>query len=337
MRASEKLKITLVEAANHALTVNTHSSYQSALKMWTTCTLETGISGSFPVKEQEVMIFTAWLLSRGVCGATINCYLSGLRTAQLAAGINPPPMRTEILKTVLTGQNNLDNYKKRTGLTRTRAPVTPTILRLLKAELKRSKLCRHDQLLLWSVCTLMFFGGFRCHELLSKASSFFDPAYTLLGEDVLMAPVVINDVEINTIQIKLKCEKTNKSAESSIVDIYASGNDLCAVKAYQKFIAVASPVPKKPAFMLQNRKPLTGRALNSYIKEFLGTHLDTEARFFSSHSFRAGLASMIGNLGFTENQIKDAGRWSSEAYTRYLKLPRTRRIHMAKELSTLNI
>ena len=55
----------------------------------------------------------------------------------------------------------------------------------------------------------------------------------------------------------------------------------------------------------------------------------------TSHSFRAGIASLMGVLGYSDDQIMAIGRWSSSAFERYLKLPRTKRAQMAKELGKL--
>ena len=47
--------------------------------------------------------------------------------------------------------------------------------------------------------------------------------------------------------------------------------------------------------------------------------LDNPRDLFSGHSFRAGLATILSVLGFSEEEIKGWGRWKSEAYIRYLK------------------
>ena len=52
----------------------------------------------------------------------------------------------------------------------------------------------------------------------------------------------------------------------------------------------------------------------------------------SSHSFRSGVASMMGSQGFSDEEIKLVGRWSSRAFTAYTKLARTQRATMVKKL-----
>ena len=45
------------------------------------------------------------------------------------------------------------------------------------------------------------------------------------------------------------------------------------------------------------------------------------------------MATLLGTLGFVDEDIMAMGRWSSEAYLRYLKLPRTRHIEMARKVA----
>ncbi len=53
---------------------------------------------------------------------------------------------------------------------------------------------------------------------------------------------------------------------------------------------------------------------------------------FCSHSFRIGVALMLGKLGYSDADIKAVGRWSSRAFEEYLRLPRTKRMQIAKEI-----
>jgi hypothetical protein len=41
---------------------------------------------------------------------------------------------------------------------------------------------------------------------------------------------------------------------------------------------------------------------------------------------------MLGKLGYSDADIKAVGRWSSRAFEEYLRLPRTKRMQIAKEI-----
>ena len=68
---------------------------------------------------------------------------------------------------------------------------------------------KERKFLIWSVATLVFCGGFRIHELLSRERLSVDPTYTLLGKDV-----VLNEKERNPhLQILLKTQKMKESGK----------------------------------------------------------------------------------------------------------------------------
>ena len=329
----ENLRETLAASANFAITKNTHSTYGTAYKMWETCISETGMSGSFPVSEQDVLCFIAWLVTRGLTGASIEAYLSGIRTAHLSRGINPPTIRSDLIKTVLAGRHNVDNLDKRTGIRRSRMPIVPSMLRVLKEELRTSELDKVNKLAIWATATVLFFGALRPGELMCENVGTFDPNFTLLRQDISCKSSMLDGMKLDTLQIFIKSDKTDKDGKGKLLDIYSSDTDLCPVKAYMRYLASSKHTdPGKPAIRLASGKPLTTKQFNLHLKSFLGKHVDTESGFVSGHSFRAGIASLAGLLGYSENQIKSIGRWSSDAYMVYLKLPRTRRQEMSQEM-----
>ena len=64
--------------------------------------------------------------------------------------------------------------------------------------------------------------------------------------------------------------------------------------------------------------------------------LQTERDKWSGHSFRAGLSTVLSVLGFSEEQIKNWGRWQSSAYLRYLKDQSQRKETRAKLMLTFD-
>ena len=330
------LKNELVVAANYALTRSTHSSYATAEKMWWKCACETQMEGSFPASDDDILIFAAWLIKRGLSGPSIEVYLSGIRTSHLIRGLKPVITRTEIVKTVIAGRTHIDQLDRRAGLRKTRLPVTVTMLKLLKEELRASSLPNVDTLALWAIASLLFFGGFRPGEILCKNIGSFDPAFTFLKEDLTEKPIKVGNKSINTLQVFLKSEKTDSSERGRIIDVYSSNSSICPVKAVRKYFFFSKHTEKDmPTFRLNSGKPITTKLFNSHIKTYLGKHVDSDKRFVSGHSFRSGVATLIGQLGYSDEQLKAVGRWSSDAYLKYLKLPRTKRLEMAQELGSL--
>jgi hypothetical protein len=72
---------------------------------------------------------------------------------------------------------------------------------------------------------------------------------------------------------------------------------------------------------------------NRILKERLTGFVDMSMGSLTTHCFRIGMASMLGQLGHDDGEIQAVGRWSSRAFEAYIKLPRTKRIAMAKRIA----
>lgn len=328
----------LQTAANYSLSKKSWSSYKTAENMLRKCQEQTGKIMKLPLEEKDVLLFIAWLMERGLQSRTISSYLSGLRMMHLSQGVYVPVLRSDLVKQILEGRLHFDAVVKRIENKPIRLPVTPTLMKLLKLEIKDSLLCKETKRLLWAVITICFAGGFRIHELLSTQEKYFDPLYTLLGEDIKVKAIKHAGEEIEILQIKLKSQKTDRVGVDCIVDVYESGGNFCPVRAFKKWEKTTTKLHNsKPAFRLESGKPLTGKKLNTQLKKLLEKHVDYKKERISSHSFRAGIATLMGQLGYTDQEIQALGRWSSRAFEAYLKLPRTKRLAMAREIGKLGL
>ena len=334
LNASEEMKNTLAAAANHAIAKKTWSTYTTAARMRLKCEEETGVIMNLPMAESQTLVLVGWWLNRGLAATTINSYLAGIRQEHITAGLGAPDLRTPLVCQIIEGKKKLDQGDKANGVKPTRLPVTPLILRTWKAELIASAYSSCDKLLLWAASSLAFAGTFRCHELLARNSNSFDPKYTLLGRDLKIKSIKVNKEVISIIQVNIKSEKTDRVGVNTVVDVYENGGALCPVKALIKWKAVSKAQDDDlPAFRWESGKPLTGGDFNKALKALLSRHFDYNKSKISGHSFRAGLPTLAGSLGYTDAEIQALGRWSSRAFNAYLKMPRTHRLEMARKMA----
>ena len=324
----------LRELTSHSLSRKTWSNYATAERMLATCCREKGIKLRLPVAEDTIIKFLLWMITvRGAKAATLHNYLAGIRQLHIAKGCPPPEIRTGLVAQILKGKANKEAASKNLGEATGRLPVTPDILLLLKARLSESDFCPKDQRMLWTVCTNLFFGAFRGCELLARSETEFDPAYTLLAEDVLIIDDSIVSGE-QTVRYRIKAPKEDKLGRITIVDVFQSRSDLCPVRAFQKWKNTNPPTaPGQSAFRWAKGTPLTGGKLTEVIRERLSGLLGGTERHYSTHSFRTGAASMLGALGYSDSDVKALGRWNSRSFERYMKLPRSKRAAVAKEFS----
>lgn len=330
----EGLKDALVTMANHSLARSTWSSYTTALRHIEACQAQTGKQINFPMSTEDVLLFTSWLLTtRKVKTSSAEVYLSALRQIHLIKGLVIPVLRPDIVKTILQGSKHQDTIRDRMENKPKRLPVTENMMKMIKLELGSQGYSLKKMRLIWAVCSISFFGGTRVHELLCRKEGSYDPCFTLLWDEIQIKEVKIGKTTEEILQIKIKSPKEDRIGREVLIDIYASHGLLCPVKAFKKWLKTKPPAEcGKPAFRDEHGIPLTGRKLNEILKKCLSGHINYEDGYVTSHSFRAGIASLMGTLGYSDSQIKAVGRWSSSAFESYLKLPRTKRAEMARKI-----
>jgi integrase len=324
---------SVAKYGNLAVTKSTWSTYRSAKAMLTKCQTGRNTDLSLPFNERKALIFIDWMArEKNLRHATISSYLAGVRQLHIINGIEPPNFRSGLVKLVLKGIENNDGIKKRQSNYTGRLPMTPSMLLVFKELISASDRNSHDKRLIWAVATLAFAGAFRIGELLAKLESTFDPNFTLLTKDVTWSTDKKGDTILH---VCLKCPKENKTASPTVVDIYQNRGPLCPVKAFMAWRKLTHRDPDLPLFRNKLGTPLTGAKMNSIIHLFLDPYTDKSVGTFGTHSFRIGLASMLGNLGCPDDDIMASGRWSSRAFELYVKLKRTKRSLMGKKISKM--
>jgi hypothetical protein len=332
---SEGTRKALTEAGNYGLSKSTWSTYGTAERLLAMCQKERKVEMGFPLTDENLLEFTGWLIEvRKVKAGTINSYLSGLRQLHILKGMEPPQLRTNLVKFLLRGKKNMDHIQERKEVSGKRLPITMNVMKLLKEETRQWQSSLTEKLLMWSICTLAFHGAFRIHEILCRAESFFDPDFSLLSEDIEVKREKEGDCK-EFLKVTLKCPKESKVGKAIVIEVFETNGTLCPVKAFKRWAARAQPERGLPVFRNESGCPVTGAKLNRWLKERLEHHVNYASGKFTAHSFRIGLATTLATQGFSSEDIKEAGRWSSNAYELYLKLPRVKRANIAKKISSL--
>ena len=285
----------------------------------------------FPMNDRMVLAFIGWLITvRKVSAATIKQYLSGLRTIHLKNGFLPGNLRPDIVNSILKGQEQEDSKSKVPRLA-----MTIPVMRLLKKLIYMSSMPQHKKRMIWTVCCLAFHGSFRIHELLSKKAELFHPTTTLLGQDIRLVKTKIDGIEEEILVVHLKMPKERSLGPGVNVELFATGTFSCPVNAWKKWRSLDKFKIRatKPVFQLANGKCLTGANLNAEIRTLLGPYIDYNKRKFLSHSFRAGMASMMALAGYKDEEIMRQGRWNSDAFKVYCKTGRANRLKEQRDLA----
>lgn len=322
----KKLKEALADNANHSVCIQAWSSYSTAGKMFNTCADQLNLPTTYPVATDTILCFVAWLADKGTAAGTISGYLSGLRKIHSTKGIDAPNLRPDVVKDILQGLRHKEYFKMKKSIKR--MPITPEILDLFALELKSSSLNTTDRLMMWAIATIAFYGCFRMGELLCSKSSTYDSLTDLCRKDIK----IVKQGSTSCLAITLKHAKSFKGA-TELIHVWGTGGRHCPVRAYKKYKAKTSHLsPRLPAFTDLDSKPMTKSRFAKIMRGLLALSLGDIAKKFSCHSFRAGIPSLLANRGFSDDEIKTVGRWSSRAWKCYSKLPRVTRMRMAKKV-----
>jgi hypothetical protein len=319
----------LEEAAKHSVARKTWATYGTAERLLGRFYKEKKKMLVLPMGEGDLLNFIHWLAyERGVSAATI----SGVKKLHIIRGFAEPQLRSQLVKMVLEGRKNMEAADRLRRRNEGRQPVTVDILRVIKNRLVEWQASNADKVSMWAVCTLLFNGVLRGGEVLSRSVFSFDPACTLLRKDV----AVVEDCKEKgkcMVQIRVKMPKEDRRGEVTVVDVYQGDADVCPVRAVRKWLRVsAGAEDEQPAFRFDSGMPITSASFNRIIRERLQGVLKER---ITTHSFRTGAASRMGQFGMSDKDVKAAGRWGSRAFETYLRLPRTNRMVVARKISNL--
>ena len=174
MQQETRLDISHLEATvqlycEQGLAETTRNTYKAGIKRFKEFCMSYSIVTPLPVSQHLVCLFVGYLASIGLSHSTIKTYLSALRHLQIINDFGDPMWATmPKLKLVERGIRRMGVSSNSTK--RLRLPVTPSILRQVKA-LWASRATEFETILHWAVCCTAFFGFFRLGELLEGTAS----------------------------------------------------------------------------------------------------------------------------------------------------------------------
>ena len=133
------------------------------------------------------------------------------------------------------------------------------------------------------------------------------------------------------ISITLKQSKTDQFRHGVQVLIGRSGDAVvCPVSATLAYLALRQ-AGEGPLFLFNNGTYVTKDNFIKPIREALDT-LGYVSESFATHSFRIGAATAAAEAGIDEATIKALGRWKSNAFQAYVRLPKERIGGISKSL-----
>ena len=268
----------------------------------------------FPVSENLLCSFAAYLADQGLAPQTGKLYMSAVRNMQISLGL-PDPREQSSLPMLKRVQAGIARARMLNGTpSRVRLPITAHVLGRIREVLISSQ--HPERVLLWAISCTAFFGFFRLGELLVDSLEAFNPATGLAWGDVAV------DSESNPTMIRIHLKKSKCDQLGAGVDIIVgrTGSDLCPVAALLKYIALRQDRPG-PFFLRSSREVTTKGWFVGQLRVILSAaglpQLD-----YAGHSFHIGAATAAALAGVEDSTIQTLGRWHSSAFLQYIRMPR---------------
>ena len=193
-------------------------------------------------------------------------------------------------------------------------PITHDILIRIRAALRPGP----DDIVFAAAMSLAFFGCLRAAEL-CVASPPFDPECHLRFSDLEFH----SSGELRFAAVSVRRSKTDLSNLGFRVYIGCVDSPVCGYCALRRLRArrlLQHALPDDPLFSLSCGGALSKSVFIRATKSALSSAgLDPSS--FSGHSFRAGAATSGADAGLSDYELQLLGRWSSDAYMRYVRAP----------------
>ena len=161
----------------------------------------------------------------------------------------------------------------------------------------------------WSAITLDFFCLLRCSEYTTPTTRSFLVHSCLMFSDISFSP------RNQYVIIHLKSSKTDPFRKGCKLLIGATSNFLCPVITLRTFVNSRGST-HGPLYTFSIGTFLTRGRITDLLKRCFSTTCG-----LSTHSFKIGGATALAAAGVSDSTIQIMGRWLSDIFKRYLRIP----------------
>lgn len=255
---------------------------------------------------EHIIMFVSHLYAEKLSPNTITSYLASLSYILKLNGLPDFPSHFLVSK-MLSGAQRLSAKPD------TRYPITVTVLKQIVDALKHVAYSFQQHILFRAMFLLAFHAFLRVGEITSRNDK---NAHLLQFSDIKFSRVRGKD----SLVLTMSSYKHNVSKQPVSLEIFPILNSLyCPVMAIKKYLALRGH-RDGPLFCDQILNPITRSEFCSVLKAAL-SFAGYDTKKYKAHSFRIGAATTAHSMGIPESQIKVMGRWHSDSYHRYIRVP----------------
>ena len=292
-----------------SIAASTRQTYTSGERQYLNfCELFRPPTPTFPATENTLIQF-ATFLAKTVKASSIKNYLAAVRHLHIRHGFEFDLKKFHRLQLLLKGIKRVQGAGQKVRL-----PITVPHLKLFYYQLAIPTTTSKDSIMLWAAMTLAFFGFLRLSEL--TCNSRFSSEVHLTHTDLSFFPNMNDAIYLS---ILIKASKTDPFRSGQRITVGRTNQAVCPVVAMRNYLSIKSP-PPGPLFTFESGKPLTKADLTAQTRSLLSlAGLDSSE--YAGHSYRIGAATSAASVNIPPWLIKVMGRWSSDCFERYVKVP----------------
>jgi hypothetical protein len=237
----------------------------------------------------------------------------------------------ETLRRVLTGIKRRQPYRESSQARLItldileKAFTTNTDLSIMTANQKI------DEINTVAAATIAYAGFLRSGEFTYEAKDLRNKR-AFQNTSLLRSDITFSDLDEHVI-LSLKRSKTDYDHVGVDIIIAATGTPTCPVQALRRLFEEDSQPIDSPLFRLSSR-PLSYRKFVSTVRQRLQESGIADSEEYSGHIFRRGAATQAKANGMLNEDIQRLGRWSSEAFRRYIDTDAAYRFRLSRHFLT---
>ena len=174
---------------------------------------------------------------------------------------------------------------------------------------------------------VLFVSGGDANGFLRVSEFTVSSANGAVGRGLHLADIAFTKAEsqgqtTEQVVVTIRYSKTDQRGQSSSVVLPENKvKDMCPVYMLKQYLTLRTPGAGQ-LFWHFNKSPVTRYQFSTIVKKsLLSQHISSEG--ITSHSFRIGACTHFALAGVSDDELKKMGRWKSDAYQRYIRIPST--------------
>ena len=248
----------------------------------------------------NVSLFIAYLVSRSFAPATIASYVSAMGYVHRINGYDDPTGAFIIKKLMQSCQKTQPSGDHR-------LPITKLLLHQLIHALNYTTNSYFDRCLYSSMFTLAFHAFLRIGEMTGAGG---ENSHHLMFNQVT--------VKHDELEICFLTYKHSNGVPFRLIVRQQTDRSICAVYHLKRYLSLRGGAPG-PLFAYPPATPLRRYKFNQQLRNAT-IFCDMDPNKFKSHSFRIGACTEYVAAGASDSQIRQLGRWKSDAFKKYIRI-----------------